>query len=166
MYSVFYEGYVKNGLMAGITGSYTFDGNQFGYCTMRQYSGSVDASFSEDRFTANYSSTINGTSTRLSTTVQNPIAGLNVYKSGDATGVTSGWITSTSAKVYTSDNVSLSDLIETNLYSYKGDSGGIVYCDVYGGQASISGIIEGGVPGKTYVVKASHINNAFNCIPY
>lgn len=156
-------GYISSAHGVSLYNYIALDGNQFGYCTMRQYSGPIDASFSEDRFTADYSPIINGTSTRLSTSVQDPIV---IYKSADATGVTSGWVTSSNSQYTTTDGVYLSDIAGTNLIADRGDSGGIVYCDVYGGQASVSGIIQGGTWGNTYVVKAPNINRAFGCMPY
>lgn len=137
----------------------------FAYCTMWQYSGSVDASFLQDR-ASDYSPIIEGTSIRLDAYAQNVFTGLNVYKSGDATGVTSGWVTSSSTEIFTSDNVRLTDVAESNYNSAQGDSGGIVYCDVYGGAASIAGIVEGGNSVHSYFIKATNINAAFNCIPY
>lgn len=109
-------GFISTAHGIGLYDYVTIPGNQFGYCTMRQYSGTVDAVFIEDRFTASYSSTMTGTSVKLKTTVSPIMNGLNIYKSGDASGVTSGWVISSSTVITTVDNVTLRDVVANNCY--------------------------------------------------
>ena len=145
------------------------DGYQVGYCSMRQYSGSVDASFSEDLYVLDYSPTIAGTSTRLDGSVQDPYSGMNIYKSGTASQVTSGWVISTSTTAVSgsgNDKILLRDVVSTTCHCVPGDSGGPVYTNSFGGNASITGIVHGGEGNIYYYIKASNINNAFGCSPY
>lgn len=160
------EGYVTAGHGVKYNELIAADGIQFAKCTDWQYSGNVDAAFCESKNTVDYSNRINGTSISLGSSIQDPISGLLIYKSGKASGVTSGFLISSSTQIWTTDNVKLTDIASANYVSTYGDSGGIVYVNPYGFEGVTCGIVQGGSGSTSYFVKASNINSALGCSVY
>ena len=88
-------------------------------------------------------------------------------KSGNATGVTSGSVTSSSTDAtfrIGSTSVHLTDIIETTITSDHGDSGAPAFYNS-GWQGDLVGIIAGGAY-YTYIVKASNIASSLGCQIY
>lgn len=135
---------------------------QFAQCTDWQWGGTLDAAFCSSTYSATYSNTIAYTSLPLSNSYGVIVAGGGVYKSGYATGNTYGNIISTYTQT-TIDGKTVTDLASSSFNSTHGDSGGIVYTNLYGYEGNPVGIIHGGVGTTTYFVKALNIDYQFNC---
>lgn len=131
-----------------------------GVCSVRQISGSIDASFVPITSPATYvpSNTLCGTaSDLLSTTTSLPGVGTVVNKRGATTGYSSGTIVSTNATWTspTSGNT-LTNITTANYTSDSGDSGGIVYTYISSsGTRPTVGIHTGAIGSTRYFTKAS-----------
>lgn len=162
-------GYVTTAHGVQYNDNVSVNGYILGRCTERQYSGSVDAAFCEEdpNQYVTYSNRINGTTLNLSSSIRNVTAGMMLYKSGNETGVTSGIVISTSTEAtftFGTTSVTLTDVIETRVDAYKGDSGAPAFYNS-GWEGELVGIVAGGAY-YTYLVKATNIASALGCQIY
>ena len=138
-------------------------GDQFAYCTYRQWSGTVDAAFCESTYLADYSNIIEYTSIALNNTYGDIVTGAVISKSGYATKNTTGMIISSSSSIVDkTTGIRLTDVAAATVSSSEGDSGGIVYRSL-GVDANPLGIIHGGDGATSYFIKATNIASALNC---
>lgn len=103
----------------------------------------------------------------LSSSIRNLVAGMLISKSGNETGVTSGFVISTSTEAsfsFGTTSVKLTDVVETTVSANKGDSGAPTFYNS-GWEGDLVGIVAGGGY-YTYLVKASNIASALGCQIY
>lgn len=142
-----------------------------GVCSVRQISGSIDASFIPITNPTTYipSNTLCGTASDvLSTSTSLPGVGTVVNKRGATTGYTSGTILSTNATWTspTSGNT-LTNITTANYVSDGGDSGGIVYTYISSsGTRPTVGTHIGAIGSTRYYTKASLILSALGLSRY
>ena len=145
-----------------------------GYAYKLKVAGSVDAAFVEMHGSYTLSNDLafaSGSITKLNTIEICPLflVGTAVAKAGGATGYTAGTIqsNSTSLKI---DSVTLSDMVQTDIYSLAGDSGGPVFLPVEKeGGATLIGIVSNNKTSSNYTMtftKNINILNEFNYTRY
>ena len=158
----------------------TSGGKDFGKFVKRRFGGNLDASFvqrTSDKFDVSNTIKFSGSTLKAGYyVVSNLCPGQKVYKVGMTTGLTMGEIINPSCKAYYPEVdggtiFTLTDYVNANYYSDRGDSGGLVYMDVDGAYviAGISVFKGNGskpeAPNSSFV-KASNIVDQMEIYPY
>lgn len=167
----------RNGIKGLVTAGHVIGANKtlyqgvgekvIGKCLVSNVGGSYDAAFCEITDTSTLSNTLYGTSNVLSTAISEPGVGTLVNKIGAATQHTYGKITSINATVSYIDGPTLTNMTEVELYSEKGDSGGIFYSYVSSTNTRYTlGILTGGNSTTTSYSKANEINKGLGTKRY
>ena len=151
-------GHVTNGSNIYDNGFHLW--GKIGNTIVEQNAGSVDAAFVELTGSNTFNNTVNGYQLEEHTSVI-PAPGSRVYKIGNTTGTTSGFVLSNTNEtpwIVNGQLVYFSDLVETDVACSAGDSGGLMYTQS-GNTYKVVGIIKGGsdTDGKYYATKASYL---------
>ena len=146
---------------------------QIGYVTNLQFSGSVDAcvvafSPSSDMSNVTYYGNDIITGSNYTTSIATNTL---IFKEGDATGKTFGYVLSSSCTL-SYGGTSITDLIKSDCYIQGGDSGGIMYTMINGNNVVVGITAAFGYdysaqyPFRSYFCQAKNIVSAFGIIPY